>query len=271
MFTALRIHRPLPPGITRWPCRLGEPGQLCLSQLEGPDRRQPDTSPAPVVSHQCSHLPAQLKCLDLPLPPVLGLPRCHVCSATARALGWASFSFQGIRRRRRLPCRSRCTWTPPHTPCGSKMCWLGEGTKGRSPTTKLSPDQAELGGPRPSRAQDARPRGTWFPAWPPRGAHTRWPMPAAGQGARLLGSECVGGGGVYTSPHQAHQLGPPPRPPRGPALPPPAALQLVEQRDDLSCPSAAQRVAQGHRTPQRVHLLRGQLQLLHTVDDLEGG
>lgn len=212
MFTALRIHRPPPPGITRWPCRLGEPGQLCLSQLEGPDRRQPDTSPAPVLSHQCSHLPAQLKCLDLPLPPVLGIPRCHVCSATARALGWASFSFQGIRRRRRLPCRSRCTWTPPHTPCGSKMCWLGEGTKGRSPTTELSSDQAELGGPRPSRAQDARPRGTWFPACPPRGAHTvadacRRP------GARLLSSECVGGGrGRVHLPPSGAPAGPPPTP-----------------------------------------------------------
>ena len=44
---------------------------------------------------------------------------------------------------------------------------------------------------------------------------------------------------------------PPPDAPTGPASPLPAALQLVEQRDDLSSPRAAQRVAQGHCTPQR--------------------
>ena len=64
---------------------------------------------------------------------------------------------------------------------------------------------------------------------------------------------------------------PPPDAPTGPASPLPAALQLVEQRDDLSSPRAAQRVAQGHCTPQRVHLLKGEFQLLHAVHSLGGG
>lgn len=59
--------------------------------------------------------------------------------------------------------------------------------------------------------------------------------------------------------------------PQGPALPLLAALQLIQQRDDHSSPGAAQGVAQGHSTPQRVHLLWGDAQLLHTVDSLEGG
>lgn len=64
---------------------------------------------------------------------------------------------------------------------------------------------------------------------------------------------------------------PPPDTPTGSASPLPAALQLIEQRDDLSSPCAAQRVAQGHCTPKRVHLLKGEFQLLHTVHSLGGG
>lgn len=59
--------------------------------------------------------------------------------------------------------------------------------------------------------------------------------------------------------------------PWGPASPLLATLQLIQQRDDLSSPSAAQGVAQGYSTPQRVHLLWGEAQLLYTVDSLKGG
>lgn len=79
--------------------------------------------------------------------------------------------------------------------------------------------------------------------------------------ARIPSPQLGACGGTYTSPDI----------PTGPASPLPAALQLVEQRDDLSSPCAAQRVAQGHCTPQRVHLLRGEFQLLHTVHSLGGG
>lgn len=106
--------------------------------------------------------------------------------------------------------------------------------------------------------EDARPQGVWAPACPP-GAHTGWQMPPAGQDP--LSPQLGACGGTYTSPDI----------PTGPASPLPAALQLVEQRDDLSSPCAAQRVAQGHCTPQRVHLLRGEFQLLHTVHSLGGG
>lgn len=43
-----------------------------------------------------------------------------------------------------------------------------------------------------------------------------------------------------------------------PVGPLPTALQLIKERDDLSSSSAAQRVAQGHCTPERVHLLGGE-------------
>lgn len=57
---------------------------------------------------------------------------------------------------------------------------------------------------------------------------------------------------------------------QGAALPSAAALQLIEQSDNLPCSSAAQGVAQGYCTPQGVHLLCRNPQLLHTVESLEG-
>lgn len=154
----------------------------------------------------------------------------------------------------------------PICPVEGTPCWLGEGRKGRSPT-KLSPDQAELGRPRRSWAQRMEAVGMEFPNCPPRHTHGRCLLQArvpftglswkTGSQPCILISECVQ---VYFPrlPSGA-QLGDPPGHPHGESASPlPTALQLVEQRNDLSSPSAAQWVAQGHGTPQRVHLLGGQ-------------
>lgn len=58
--------------------------------------------------------------------------------------------------------------------------------------------------------------------------------------------------------------------PRGAALPSATALQFIEQSNHLPCSGAAQGVTQGYGTPQGVHLLCRNSQLLHTVEGLEG-
>ena len=160
------------------------------------------------------------------------------------------FSFRGIQRQQRLPCQCRCTWTPPHRPWGRRHTVVG-GRQGYQARAR----KAELGAPGPLWAQRMPDLRACGPQPAPQ-VHTRGDRCLLQ--ARIPSPQLGTCGGTYTIP-------------TGPASPLPAALQLVEQRDDLSSPRAAQRVAQGHCTPQRVHLLRGEFQLLHTVHSLGGG
>lgn len=156
----------------------------------------------------------------------------------------------------------------PVGPVGAALCWLGAGTEGRSPaprpvqTRQSWVDQG-------LRGQSLQIYGYVVPGCPPRHAQggrgllqARVPFTAGPPGKWgsypcILNAECVQlhfpllplGALAWASPMT---------PPRESASPIPTALQLVEQCDDLSSPSAAQWVAQGHRTPQRVHLLEGQ-------------
>lgn len=107
----------------------------------------------------------------------------------------------------------------------------------------------------------------------PRGRQTSACGPQPAPQARTQGDRCLLQARIprLLSLEHVGVRTPPPDAPTGLASPLPAALQLVEQRDNLSSPRAAQRVAQGHCTPQRVHLLKGEFQLLHTVHSLGGG
>lgn len=145
-------------------------------------------------------------------------------------LGGAFLSFRGIQRQQRLPSRSRCTWTPPRMPWGSKIMSAGRRHQGplprplgvRIPDCPLEPTHAVAG-------------TCWRPGCP-----SRWPPGKTGVTALCPPfSACMPA-------------------PQHPSLPLPTALQFMEERDDLSSSSAAQWVAQGHCTPQRVHLLGGE-------------
>lgn len=193
-----------------------------------------------------------------------------------RTLGSAcsqGLSSQGIQRQQRLPSQSRCTWTPRH------KLWGKEPVLARTakPQPMLPPGRAtatRVHGQSPS--QHSRSVGTE----PRTDTHSGGRHSHAVFEARLLedrsrpsipSSEPLR---VCSPPHAPAIRHPssnnPHSTPRGAGLPSASALQLIEQRDHLPCSGAAQGVAQGYCTPQGVHLLCRNSQLLHTVEGLEG-
>lgn len=139
----------------------------------------------------------------------------------------------------------------PVRPVEARRCWLGESTRGRGPATKLCPEFWTCS----SQTAHLSP-------------HTGWQVLAGGQGAPPPGPQGKQGSRPCVVHSECAHIR---FPLNYPSLPLPTALQFIEERDDLSSSSAAQWVPQGHCTPQRVHLLGGESELLHTVDSLEGG